>query len=38
MTRVLVAMLTGSVFALGVALAGMTRPAKVIAFLDVSGH
>jgi len=35
--RALVAMLTGGVFALGLALAGMTRPSKVIAFLDVAG-
>jgi len=28
----------GAIFAAGLALAGMTQPEKVIAFLDVSGH
>jgi uncharacterized membrane protein YedE/YeeE len=34
----LVAFFSGSVFAIGLALSGMTQPAKVIAFLDVTGH
>jgi uncharacterized membrane protein YedE/YeeE len=38
MKRALVAFLSGLVFALGLALAGMTRPSKILAFLDVSGR
>ncbi len=34
----LVAFLCGVLFALGLGVAGMTRPAKVLAFLDVSGR
>lgn len=37
MIRVLVAMAVGLVFALGLGLSGMTQPAKVIGFLDVTG-
>lgn len=33
-----VALLAGLLFALGLALSGMTQPSKVIGFLDVSGH
>lgn len=33
----MIAFLCGLLFALGLGLAGMTQPAKVIAFLDVSG-
>ena len=36
--RTLVAALCGLVFGAGLALAGMTNPAKVLAFLDVAGH
>ena len=32
-----VSLLAGSVFAVGLGLSGMTQPAKVIAFLDVTG-
>jgi uncharacterized membrane protein YedE/YeeE len=32
------AFVSGLVFAVGLGLAGMTQPAKVIAFLDVAGH
>ena len=35
--RELVALASGLVFALGLGLAGMTNPAKVIGFLDVAG-
>jgi uncharacterized protein len=35
---ILVALLAGTVFALGLALSGMTDPAKVTAFLDVTGR
>lgn len=35
--RLIVAFVTGLVFALGLALAGMTDPMKVIGFLDVAG-
>lgn len=35
--RNLVAAASGSLFALGLALSGMTQPAKVVAFLDVFG-
>ncbi|MDC0722841.1 DUF6691 family protein [Nannocystis bainbridge] len=34
---VLVALLSGLVFALGLGLAGMTRPENVLAFLDLAG-
>jgi uncharacterized membrane protein YedE/YeeE len=37
MTRALVALAAGLVFALGLGLSGMTQPAKVISFLDVAG-
>jgi hypothetical protein len=36
-TRIVVAFLVGVVFALGLALSGMTDPGKVIGFLDVTG-
>ncbi len=35
--KVLVAFVTGVVFAMGLALAGMTQPSKVVGFLDFSG-
>lgn len=35
--RLAVALISGLVFALGLGLAGMTNPAKVIGFLDVAG-
>lgn len=38
MKRTLTAIATGAVFALGLALAGMTQPRKVIDFLDFTGH
>jgi uncharacterized membrane protein YedE/YeeE len=37
MKSALVAFLSGTVFAVGLILAGMTQPAKVIGFLDVAG-
>ena len=37
MKRLAVAAAAGAVFALGLALSGMTNPAKVIGFLDVTG-
>ena len=37
MTRLLAAAAAGALFALGLALSGMTDPAKVIGFLDVTG-
>jgi hypothetical protein len=36
-TQVFAALLSGLVFGAGLALAGMTNPAKVLAFLDVAG-
>lgn len=38
MKAFLLAALTGALFALGLAVAGMTVPAKITAFLDVTGH
>ena len=38
MTRNWVALPAGVLFALGLALSGMTQPSKVIGFLDVGGH
>lgn len=35
--RALAAAVTGAIFAVGLALAGMTKPRKVIAFLDFTG-
>ena len=35
--QVLAALLSGLIFGAGLALAGMTNPAKVLAFLDVAG-
>ena len=32
-----VALVSGSIFAIGLALSGMTKPSKVIGFLDVAG-
>ncbi len=29
---------TGALFALGLALSGMTKPSKIIGFLDIAGH
>jgi len=37
MRRMLVAALTGAIFAVGLAFAGMTKPEKVIAFLNFTG-
>lgn len=37
MMRIVTAALSGVVFAVGLALSGMTRPEKVISFLDVTG-
>ena len=37
MKQVLAALLSGLVFGAGLALAGMTNPAKVLSFLDVAG-
>lgn len=38
MNQLVVALLSGILFAVGLAIAGMTDPAKVIAFLDVTGQ
>lgn len=38
MKRNLVALVAGALFSVGLALAGMTRPRKVLAFLDLFGH
>ncbi len=38
MKRNVVAFLSGLIFAAGLALAGMTRPSKVLGFLDFFGH
>lgn len=38
MRRHLAALASGLVFGLGLAVAGMTDPRKVLAFLDVAGH
>lgn len=38
MARMLVAILTGIIFGLGLAISGMMNPAKVIGFLDVAGN
>jgi uncharacterized membrane protein YedE/YeeE len=38
MRRHLSAFASGLLFALGLAVSGMTRPSKVLGFLDVSGH
>ena len=35
--RILFALLSGVIFGMGLILAGMTNPAKVIAFLDIAG-
>ncbi len=37
MKAVLLGLVSGTLFGVGLILAGMTRPAKVIAFLDVAG-
>jgi uncharacterized membrane protein YedE/YeeE len=36
--RNLIALALGILFALGLGVAGMTNPAKIIGFLDISGH
>lgn len=36
--KALAAFASGATFAVGLGLAGMTQPAKVIAFLDITGH
>jgi uncharacterized membrane protein YedE/YeeE len=38
MKRVLVSFISGIVFALGLGISGMTRPVKVIGFLDFAGN
>ena len=38
MAPILSGLATGVLFAVGLALGGMTQPGKVIAFLDVTGH
>lgn len=37
MGRLLVALLSGAIFGLGLALSGMTQPAKIVRFLDFTG-
>ncbi len=37
MPRIFVALLAGTLFGLGLAISGMTNPAKVVGFLDVAG-
>jgi uncharacterized membrane protein YedE/YeeE len=36
--RYLISLVCGLLFGAGLALAGMTRPQKVLGFLDVAGH
>ncbi len=38
MIRLLVAFVSGAVFTVGLAIGGMTRPSKVLGFLDVTGR
>ena len=38
MKRIVIAAFTGALFGTGLLLAGMTRPAKVLGFLDVTHH
>ncbi|MGB8666114.1 MAG: YeeE/YedE family protein [Serratia inhibens] len=38
MFRILFALLSGIIFGLGLIIAGMANPAKVVAFLDITGH
>jgi len=38
MPRILVALLAGTLFGLGLAISGMMNPAKVVGFLDVAGE
>ena len=38
MYRSVFALLSGAIFGLGLIVAGMANPAKVLAFLDVTGH
>lgn len=38
MSRMLVALVSGALFGLGLAVSGMANPAKVIGFLDVTGN
>ena len=38
MSQLVVALVSGLLFAIGLAVSGMTDPAKVIAFLDVTGR
>ncbi len=38
MFRYLFALLSGAIFGLGLIVAGMANPAKVLAFLDITGH
>jgi len=37
MTRLITALIIGSVFGIGLAIAGMLNPSKVVGFLDVFG-
>lgn len=38
MFRILFALLSGVIFGLGLIVAGMANPTKVLAFLDITGH
>lgn len=38
MRGIVVAAIAGAIFALGLVISGMTEPARVTAFLDVTGH
>ncbi|AEF44953.1 protein of unknown function DUF395 YeeE/YedE [Serratia sp. AS12] len=38
MFRIIFALLSGVIFGLGLIIAGMANPAKVLAFLDITGH
>ena len=35
---ILVALISGTVFAIGLGIAGMTQPSKIIGFLDLTGN
>ena len=38
MPRLIVALFAGALFGVGLAISGMTNPAKIIGFLDVAGE
>ncbi len=38
MTKLFAALLSGIIFGIGLAIAGMLNPAKVVGFLDIFGH